>query len=192
VPPLGFIHAQVAGILLLDPSKTRNYKQMTFDLDSTDWAILRALQKNGRTTIAETARMVGLTPPATAERIRRLEDQGVVRGYHASIDLEKIGRPICAFIRVRFAGGKYEPFEKVVERSEAILECHHITGEDCFIVKAAVGTMSELEELATALGRFGPTATSVVYSTVFDRRVIDASPADDNAKRVALNRRGRR
>ncbi len=106
-----------------------------------------------------------------------MEEYGAIRGYHAAIDLEKIGRPISAFIRVRFSGGKYDAFERLVEKTTEILECHHITGEDCFIVKAAVATMADLERLASSLARFGPTATSVVYSTVFDRRVLDRSIA---------------
>jgi Lrp/AsnC family transcriptional regulator, leucine-responsive regulatory protein len=149
----------------------------TFELDDTDWALLRMLQAHARTTIADAGRSVGLTAPATAERIRRMEEYGAIRGYHAAIDLEKIGRPISAFIRVRFSGGKYDAFERLVEKTTEILECHHITGEDCFIVKAAVATMADLERLASALARFGPTATSVVYSTVFDRRVLDRSIA---------------
>jgi Lrp/AsnC family leucine-responsive transcriptional regulator len=146
------------------------------DLDETDWTLLREFQAHARITLSEASRRVGLTAPAVGERMRRLEESGVVRGYHAAIDLEKAGRPLLAFIRVRFSGGKYDAFERLVERSPEILECHHVTGEDCFIVKAAVATMPELERLASSLAKFGPTATSIVYSTTLERRIIDAPP----------------
>jgi Lrp/AsnC family leucine-responsive transcriptional regulator len=145
------------------------------DLDETDWALLRELQAHARITLSEASRRVGLTAPAVGERMRRLEESGVVRGYHAAIDLEKTGRPLLAFIRVRFSGGKYDAFERLVERSPEILECHHVTGEDCFIVKAAVATMPDLERLSSSLAKFGPTATSIVYSTTLERRIIDAA-----------------
>jgi Lrp/AsnC family leucine-responsive transcriptional regulator len=144
----------------------------TFELDDTDWSLLAELQNHARTTIADMGRRVGLTAPAAAERLRRLEETGIIRGYHATVDLEKLGRPISAFIRVRFNGGKYDAFERMIEKSDDVLECHHITGEDCFIVKAAVATMHDLERLASSLSRFGSTATSVVYSTVLDRRNV--------------------
>lgn len=148
--------------------------QNTFDLDDTDWALLRELQSRARVTLSDVSRRVGLTAPALGERMRRLEESGIIRGYHAELDLQKIGRPILAFIRVRFSGGKYDAFERLVKRSSDILECHHITGEDCFIIKAAVVTMSDLERLTSSLAHFGATATSIVYSTVVERRVVDA------------------
>ncbi|HEY1977664.1 MAG TPA: Lrp/AsnC family transcriptional regulator [Candidatus Baltobacteraceae bacterium] len=154
------------------PYESMVISKMTFDCDDTDWALLRHLQQDARVTLAQAGRIVGLTPPAVAERIRRLEEHGVIRGYHAAVDPTKLGRAISAFIRVRFTGGKYEPFERLIEATQEVLECHHITGEDCFIVKVSVATMSDLESVAAALSRFGPTATSVVYSTVIDRRLI--------------------
>jgi Lrp/AsnC family leucine-responsive transcriptional regulator len=144
-----------------------------FDLDDTDWSLLRELQANARITLSELSRRVGLTAPAVGERMRRLEEAGIVRGYHAVVDLEKVGRTITAFVRLRFVGGKYDAFKRVVERSHEILECHHVAGEDCFIIKAAVVRMADLERLASSLSRFGSTATSIVYSTTLDRRIID-------------------
>lgn len=148
----------------------------TFELDDTDWALLRELQADARVTLSEASRRVGLTAPALSERMRRLEDAGVVRGYHAAVNLNKLGRPILAFIRVHFSGVKYDTFERCVERTPEILECHHITGEDCFIIKAAVANISDLERVAAALSKFGPIATSIVYSTVLERRIVDAPP----------------
>ncbi|MGZ5233024.1 MAG: Lrp/AsnC family transcriptional regulator [Burkholderiales bacterium] len=146
---------------------------ITYELDDTDWALLREFQVDARMTLAEASRKIGLTSPAVGERLRRLEESGVIRGYYADIDLNKVGRTITAFIRVRFTGGKYDLFERLLDRSPEVLECHHITGEDCFILKAAVASMSDLERLASSLSQFGSTATSIVYSTVLGRRVID-------------------
>jgi Lrp/AsnC family leucine-responsive transcriptional regulator len=151
----------------------RIYMATTFDLDDTDWSLLRELQANGRITLSELSRRVGLTAPAVGERMRRLEEAGIIRGYHAVVDLEKVGRMITAFVRLRFAGGKYDAFKRVVERTHEILECHHVAGEDCFIIKVAVARMADLERLASSLSRFGSTATSIVYSTTFDRRIVD-------------------
>lgn len=145
---------------------------IAYELDDTDWALIRELQADARITLTEASRRVGLTAPAVGERVRRLEEYGVVRGYHAEVDLDTVGRGISAFIRVKFSG-KYELFERLVEQSPEILECHHITGEDCFIVKAAVPKMSDLERLATSLGKFGSTATSIIYSTILHRKVLD-------------------
>jgi Lrp/AsnC family transcriptional regulator, leucine-responsive regulatory protein len=147
----------------------------TYDLDETDRTVLRELQANARITLSELSRRVGLTAPAVGERIRRLEEAGVISGYHAVVDLEKIGRTISAFIRVRFSGGggKYDTFQRLLERSPEVLECYHITGEDCFIVRAAVATISDLERLSSSLARFGDTTTSIVYSTTIQRRIFE-------------------
>lgn len=148
---------------------------MAYDLDATDWILLRELQANARITRNELGQKAGLSGPAAGERIRRLEDAGVITGYHAAIDLSKVGRTISAFIRVRFSGGKYDAFERLVEQTPQILECHHVTGDDCFIIRAAVATMSELEDVSALLSRFGPTATSIVYSSALERRIIEAA-----------------
>lgn len=146
---------------------------MAAALDDTDWALLREVQADARITLSEAGRRVGLSAPAAAERLRRLEETGVIAGYHAVVDLSKLGRPISAFIRVRFNGGSYKRFERFLDETPELLECHHITGEDCFIARASVADMSQLERIASALSVFGPTATSIVYSTRLKRRVVD-------------------
>ena len=159
------------------PEQVKNHRtiaRLAFELDGTDWALLSELQQHARMTIADAGRRIGLTAPATAERLRRLEEAGVIRGYHALLNLEKLGRPLTAFVRVRFSGSRHDVFQRTVERMPEILECYHITGEDCFIMKVAVATMHDLERVSSALSQFGSIATSVVYSTMLERRAITA------------------
>jgi Lrp/AsnC family leucine-responsive transcriptional regulator len=141
-------------------------------VDETDWALLEALQEDARTSYAELGRRVGLSSPAVAERVKRLEEGGVVRGYRAELGLSKIGLPVIAFVRIRYPSGDYRPIRRALEDERQILECHHVTGEDCFVAKVAAGSMEELETVVGRLSKLGGTTTSVVFSTVLERRQI--------------------
>ena len=147
---------------------------MSFEskLDQIDWQILEALQRNARMTYAELGRTVALSAPAVADRVRRLEESGVIRGYRADLDLEKLGRPIRALVRVRYPSGDYTPFRQAIGQHPEILECHHVTGEDCFVVIVSACSMHDLEQTVGHLARLGSTTTSLVFSTLVDRPVI--------------------
>lgn len=146
-------------------------------LDALDWAILRELQTDGRIAFAELGRRVGLGPSSVAERVRGLEDAGVIRGYRAELDAERIGLPITAFVRVRSHPGSADAFQRLVEDLPEVVECHHVTGEDCYLVKVVGRSIRHLEETTTQLASHGQTTTAVVFSTVVERRVIDREPA---------------
>lgn len=135
------------------------------DLDDVDWSILGELQADGRISFSELGRRVALSAPAVADRVRRLEARGVIRGYRAVLDLERLGFPLLAFVRVRYPSGDYRPFEAAVRDRPEILECHHITGEDCFILKVAARSMRQLEATTGRLARLGAITTSLVFST---------------------------
>uniref|UniRef100_A0AAU2VDI7 Lrp/AsnC family transcriptional regulator n=1 Tax=Streptomyces sp. NBC_00003 TaxID=2903608 RepID=A0AAU2VDI7_9ACTN len=140
--------------------------------DATDWRILDALQQDGRATFAELARTVSMSASAVTERVRRLEEAGVVAGYTAVVDQERLGRPILAFVRLRYPNGHYKPFHDLVDATPEIMEAHHVTGDDCFVIKVGARSMSHLEEISGKIGALGSVTTSVVYSSPLPRRAI--------------------
>lgn len=140
--------------------------------DATDWRILDALQQDGRATFAELARAVAMSPSAVTERVRRLEEAGVISGYTAVVDQERLGRGILAFVRLRYPNGNYKPFHDLLEATSEIMEAHHVTGDDCFVIKVGARSMSHLEEISGKIGALGSVTTSVVYSSPLPRRAI--------------------
>jgi Lrp/AsnC family transcriptional regulator, leucine-responsive regulatory protein len=113
-------------------------------LDAADWRLLDALQRDGRASYASLARAVAMSPSAVAERVRRLEESGVIASYRAVVDPERVGLTILAFVRVRYPSGNYQPFEKLLENTPEIVEAHHVTGEDCFVLKVLARSMRHL------------------------------------------------
>lgn len=146
------------------------------DVDGLDWAILRELQRNGRIPFAELGRRVGLGASSTAERVRRLEEAGVIRGYRAELDLQRLGYPVVAFIRVRMTQAERGPFIRVIEERPEVVGCHHVTGEDCYLVRVVARSIGHLEEIAHALAGHGSTTTSLVFSTLVEGRPFDRPP----------------
>lgn len=140
--------------------------------DATDWRILHALQHQGRATFAELARAVSMSASAVTERVRRLEDAGVISGYTAVVDQERLGLPVLAFVRLRYPHGNYKPFHDLLDTTPEILEAHHVTGDDCFVLKVATRSMRHLEQVAGRIGALGSVTTSVVYSSPLPRRPI--------------------
>jgi len=147
---------------------------MKFDpkagLDATDWNLLSFLRAQGRLSFAELGRKLHLSAPAVAERMKRLEDRGIIRAYRADIDLSALGRGLNVYMRVVVQPKDYPRFKKAVETLDDILECHHVTGEESFVLRAAVSSVPLLEALIQKLTAFGPTTTSVILSTSLDRR----------------------
>ncbi|MBC9714863.1 Lrp/AsnC family transcriptional regulator [Streptomyces sp. TRM66268-LWL] len=140
--------------------------------DATDWLILDALQRDGRASFAELARTVSMSSSAVTERVRRLEEAGVIQGYSAVVVPEQLGLPILAFVRLRYPNGNYKPFHDLLEVTPEVLEAHHVTGDDCFVLKVAARSMSHLEEVSGKIGTLGAVTTSVVYSSPLPRRAI--------------------
>ncbi|MGW6538055.1 Lrp/AsnC family transcriptional regulator [Streptomyces sp. NPDC055051] len=140
--------------------------------DATDWRILDALQAQGRASYAELARAVSMSPSAVTERVRRLEEVGVITGYTAVVDHERLGLPILAFVRLRYPTGNYKPFHDLVAVTPEVLEAHHVTGDDCFVIKVAARSMRHLEEIAGKIGTLGSVTTSIVYSSPLPRRAV--------------------
>lgn len=141
-------------------------------LDKTSWDLLEALQKNGRASYRDLGSQIGLSTPAVSERIRKLEDAGIIRGYRAVLDLEKLGRAITAFVKVQTTPEKNAPLIEFIQTSPAVLEGHYITGQASFILKIAVESISELEQFINKASHYGATQTSIVMSTHMQHRII--------------------
>lgn len=137
---------------------------MTENLDSTDWAILDELQRDGRIAFTELARRVNLSASATTERVRRLEASGVITGYRAQVHLERTGYAVLAVVRLKYPGNRHEPLRRLLGERPEILECLRTTGDDCYVLKVAATSMAHLEEIVDALAEFGSTTTNLVLS----------------------------
>ncbi len=145
-------------------------------LDEIDRTILRILLTNGKTSQADIAEQVGIKAPSVFERIKKLQDRGVITGYSACVDADKLGKNLTAFISVTLEGGtRYADESGIIEaiRAESsIEECHIVAGEESFILKARVSTPLELQDLTTRLRRLegvANTRTTVALTTPIDR-----------------------
>jgi Lrp/AsnC family leucine-responsive transcriptional regulator len=142
-------------------------------IDEIDRKVLNELQQDARISYAELGRRVGLTTPAVIERVRKLEDAGVIIGYRAEIDASKVGLPITAFVRMSITGVDYSHIIEVAEQSNEVLECHRGTGGDSFIMKVAVSSVEHLQQIIDKLTPYGITTTAIVLSSPVKRRVIN-------------------
>lgn len=140
-------------------------------LDETGWALLRALQEDARASYAELGRLVGLTPPAVADRVRRLELAGIITGYHATVDPAKLGLGLTAIIRFKSAQS-YERTIPMVQSCPEIVAAHDVTGDDCMTLTAVVSSVAHLQRLVARLGTYGASNTSIVLSSPISQRAI--------------------
>jgi Lrp/AsnC family transcriptional regulator, leucine-responsive regulatory protein len=158
---------------------------MTFDreehLDEIDRGILRELQENARISWSELGRRVGLTPPAVADRVRRLEESGVIVGYRAQVDPARVGLPLTAFVRVSARSAARTELSEVLPNYEEVLEAHRVTGVDCFVMKVAVRDVGHLQEVIDRLMPFGDTVTSIVLSSPVEHRTIEEAEGAQRA-----------
>lgn len=134
-------------------------------LDEIGWQILLELQADARLPLSELGRKVGLSAPAVAERVRRLEDAGVIRGYRAQLDPAKLGLPLQAYIRLRTENAKDDAFARRAAELPEILSCDRVTGEDCYVIKIAATGVAHLEQLITVLKSYGSPVTSLILSS---------------------------
>jgi Lrp/AsnC family leucine-responsive transcriptional regulator len=144
-------------------------------LDDTNLALLAELQRDARLSLAELGRRVALSPPAVAERLQRLERHGVIRGYHADLDPAALGYGLSAVIRVRPAPRQLHKVADITRAAPEVVECHRITGEDCYLIKAHIRSMTHLEELLDQLSPFGQTTTSIIQSSPVAARGVALS-----------------
>jgi Lrp/AsnC family leucine-responsive transcriptional regulator len=141
-------------------------------MDDIDRLLLAALQQDARASYAELGRRVGLTPPAVTERVRRLERSGVISGYHAQIDLKCAGYGLVAFIRLSSAPELAVQLGRVAETTPEVLEFHHVTGTEGYVLKVAARSIEHLEKVIVKFLPYGQTTTSIVLSSPVTWRQI--------------------
>ena len=133
--------------------------------DSRNQKLLAALLKNPRASITALARRVGLSAPATRERMLRLEEAGVITGWRVELDPKALGFPIAVLVRVRPMPGQLPKIAKLAQSLPQVTECHRITGEDCFLIRAHLRALDELDGLLDKFLAYGQTTTSIVQSS---------------------------
>lgn len=146
-------------------------------LDPIDAALVTALADDARSSVAELARMVEMSPPSVSERLRRLEEAGIIQGYTVRVDPAALGRPLVAWLRIKPLPGKLERVTEILRGLPDVIECDRITGEDCFLARACVATMPALERMIDKIIPFASTNTSIVQSSPVERRLPPVRPA---------------
>lgn len=141
-------------------------------LDPINRRLVAALQTDARLSTAELARRVSLSAPAVAERVRRLEESGVITGYHAEVDPRALGYPIAAVVRVRPATQQLGKIRELAGRIPEVVECHRVTGEDCFFLTVRLRSLDDLEGVLDRFVIHGQTTTSIIHSSPVPRRPL--------------------
>ena len=142
-------------------------------LDDVGWQLLCLLQEHARLSFKELGQRVGLASSSVAERIHRMEETGIISGYHAEINLEKVGLPVMAFIRMSTPGQNSTRIATLLRDMPEILECYRLTGSEAFIMKVCVPTVKQLEVLIDQLSQYGQPTTSLVLSIPLTGRILE-------------------
>ncbi|MEV2272348.1 Lrp/AsnC family transcriptional regulator [Nonomuraea africana] len=145
-------------------------------MDETDWELLRELQANARLSFNELSRRVHLSPPAVAERVRRLEESGVITGYHAHVDPAMAGWSVSAFIRMSCYGPRCVLRDPEVADWPEVREIHRVTGDACSILRVAAASMTAFEDLIDRLAAYGQPSSTMVLSSPLTGHPLTAAP----------------
>jgi Lrp/AsnC family leucine-responsive transcriptional regulator len=157
--PISGLHLQIEGDRPMGPKIPELLR------DARNVKLLRLLREDPRISISELARRVGMSPPAMRERIQRLEESGVIQGTHVALDPKALGYPIAAFVRVRPMPGKLPKIAELARNMPQVVECHRITGEDCFIMKIYLEELDALDRVLDRFLAYGQTTTSLIQSS---------------------------
>ena len=149
----------------MSSSESRNGEQFPNRLDDPNRRLLRALQDDPRASTAELARRIGMSPPAVRERLSRLEQSGVIRGYRVDVDPAAVGLPVAAWVRIRPGPGQLPKLAALARATPQVSECHRISGDDCFLMKVHVPAIEDLEPLLDRFLMHGQTNSSFVVAT---------------------------
>jgi len=155
------------------PGKARTRDASAYEanlLDDVNLRILAELQADGRLGLAELGRRIGLSAPAVAERVQRLERAGVIRGYRAELDPAALGFPVSAVVRIRPSPGQLRRIPEIALETPEVAECQRITGEDCYLLRLHLRSIDDLEDVLDRFTPHGLTTTSIVHSTPVPRR----------------------
>jgi Lrp/AsnC family transcriptional regulator, leucine-responsive regulatory protein len=174
---------------LIFESKANMTKRLSNDapaaLDETDRVLLRLLADDARTAVADLAREIGLSAPSTAERLRRLEAQGVVERYTVQVDPRALGYTLQAIVRVKPLPGQLHLVEEEIRRIPEFVECDKVTGDDCFICRLFLRNIEELDEILSKVGERAETSTAIVKATPVSRRLPPLGAAEPRTARAA-------
>jgi Lrp/AsnC family leucine-responsive transcriptional regulator len=141
-------------------------------MDTTDLRILKILQNDGRISMKELGQRVNLTSPAVSERVKRLEENGVIEGYTAIVNPKKLNLYVEAIVHVGMKVSAHARFKKFTSEEPSIIECHHVTGEDCMTVRVVCKNTHELESILDKIQAIGSTKTSIILSSPLKRKAI--------------------
>lgn len=141
-------------------------------LDETNTRLLTELCANPRLSMSELGRRVGMSAPAVTERVQRLESTGVIAGYRLEVDPAALGMPVAAWVRIRPGPGQLPKIAQAARETPQVVECHRITGDDCFLLKVHAPTIAGLEEILDRFLLYGQTTTSIVVSTPVPPRAL--------------------
>ena len=139
-------------------------------LDAVNLRLLKELQDDGRVGMAELGRRVGMSAPAVAERVQRLERAGIIAGYRAELDARALGFPVSAIVRIRPAPGQLQRIPEIARETAEVAECYRITGEDCYLLRLQLRAIDDLEEVLDLFTPYGLTTTSIIHSAPVPRR----------------------
>ncbi|MDU4962305.1 MAG: Lrp/AsnC family transcriptional regulator [Sporomusaceae bacterium] len=142
-------------------------------MDAIDFQIVENLLSDGRITMKELAQRVGLSSPATMDRVKKLEDAGVISGYKALVDIHKVGLPIRAFIFVKVNNAAGKPFTSFCAAHNSVLSCHRIAGDTDYVLEVATASVAALEQVIDEFMRYGLTRTHVVLSSLVEQKAIN-------------------
>lgn len=141
-------------------------------MDKTDVEILKILQKNGRISMKNLGKKVNLTSPAVSERVKKLEEKGIITGYKAKINHDKLGLLVEAYVGVAMRPSQQQAFKDLVKKLDPIIECHHMTGSDSMTVRVLTKDTHELEEVLSEIQKVGKTRTSIILSSPLKNKII--------------------
>jgi Lrp/AsnC family transcriptional regulator, leucine-responsive regulatory protein len=134
-------------------------------IDPVNVRLLDELRRNPRISMSELARRLDMSSPAVTDRVQRLEDNGVITGYRLELDPRALGWPVAAFVRIRPGPGQLNRIADLARATPEVVECHRITGEDCFLMKVYVAEIDKLEEVLDRFLMYGQTTSSIVQSS---------------------------
>jgi Lrp/AsnC family leucine-responsive transcriptional regulator len=141
-------------------------------MDALNWKILKCLQENARQSNAEIGRVVGISSPAVSERIKKMEDVGVINGYKTIVSSYEVGYQLKAIITIRAFMGKLKPFLTKVKSFDEVLNCYRITGNENFVLEVMLKNQKHLEQFIDQLISYGETKTQIVLSNVIENAAI--------------------
>jgi Lrp/AsnC family leucine-responsive transcriptional regulator len=141
-------------------------------MDDINWKILTELQQNGRMTIRELSSKIGLSGPSVSDRIQKMEQKGIIKGYRAEINYKNLGYDLGIYISIKLRFGMNEKFEKFIQNVPEIHECHKLTGQECMLMRGYVRDTNHLEKLNTSLSHYGELTTSLLLSSVVSNKIV--------------------